>query len=205
MHTNLRVDGANCPLCLNELVDRLRSVDGIRSVNSSISDGCVAIDHDNILTRSDLVGLIGVSLHGTDMASNEIVMSTIDPVVTMLQCAHESEHHPSATVSAGHRLETVTDALTRLRADGYTADFYATDQGQLACRGCDRTMNPTDVQVDHTVRFEGDTNPDDQDILFAIQCACGCKGTYSSAYGPATPPADSAVLRQLAHATHPDK
>jgi hypothetical protein len=32
-------------------------------------------------------------------------------------------------VSADNRLETVTDALTRLRDDGYTADFYATDQG----------------------------------------------------------------------------
>jgi copper chaperone CopZ len=204
MNTNLRVDGANCPLCLNELVDRLRSVDGITSVNSSITEGCVAIDHDDVLTRSDLVELIGASLHGTAMASNEIVMTTIDPVVTVLHCAHESAHRPaSATVSADHRLETVTDALTRLRSDGYTAEFYATDKGELACRGCDGTMDPTEVQVDHTVRFEGDTNPDDQDIVFAITCACGCKGTYSAAYGPATPPADSDVLRQLAHAAHP--
>jgi hypothetical protein len=131
-------------------------------------------------------------------------MTAIDPVVTVLHCAHESAHcSPSATVSADYRLETVTDALTRLRSDGYTADFYATDKGELACRGCHRTMNPTEVQVDHTVRFEGDTNPDDQDIVFALTCACGCKGTYSAAYGPATPPADSDVLGQLAHAAHP--
>lgn len=101
------------------------------------------------------------------------------------------------------RLETVTDALTRLRAAGYTADFSATAQGDLACQGCNLTMNPTDLQVDHTIRFEGDTNPDDQDILFAIQGACGCKGTYSAAYGPAAPPDDAVVLRLLAHAAHP--
>lgn len=29
MQTNLRVDGANCPFCLNDVVDRLRMIDGI--------------------------------------------------------------------------------------------------------------------------------------------------------------------------------
>jgi hypothetical protein len=63
-------------------------------------------------------------------------------------------------------------------------------------------MRPADVQVDHTIRFEGDTNPDDQDIICAIRFACGCTGTYSAAYGPTTPPDDTAVLRRLARATH---
>lgn len=205
MRTDLRVDGANCPLCLNELIDRLRSVDGVNSVNSSISEGCITIDHDGP-GRADPVELIGTSLHGIALAANEIVMSTIHPVVSVLHCAHESQRcPPSGSVSADHRLETVTDALTRLRDDGYTADFYATDQGELTCQGCNRTMNPADVQVDHTIRFEGDTNPDDQDILFALRCACGCMGTYSAAYGPASPPEDTTVLRQLAHAPHPEE
>ncbi len=203
MRTELRVDGANCPLCLNDLIDRLRSVDGVNSVTSSISEGCIAIDHDS-LAPADLVELIGTSLHGIALASNEIVMSTVSPVVSVLHCSHESAHRPEATtVSDDARLETITDALTRLRTDGYTADFSATAQGDLACQRCNLTMHPTDVQVDHTIRFEGDTNPDDQDIVFAIQCACGCKGTYSAAYGAATPPDDAVVLRQLAHAAHP--
>ncbi|MEQ1703465.1 MAG: hypothetical protein ABMA25_25440 [Ilumatobacteraceae bacterium] len=202
MRTELRVDGANCPLCLNDLIDRLRSVDGVNSVATSISEGCIAIDHES-LAPAHLVDLIGTSLHGIALASNEIVMSTVSPVVSVLHCPHDSAQRPETTATSnGTGLETVTDALTRLRAVGYTADFSATAQGDLACQGCNRTMHPTDVQVDHTIRFEGDTNPDDQDILFAIQCACGCKGTYSAAYGPATPPDDAAVLRQLAHAAH---
>jgi hypothetical protein len=131
-------------------------------------------------------------------------MTAINPIISLLHCTHESAHQPpSATVRADHRLETVTDALTRLRAGGYTADFYATHQGQLACRGCNRTMDPTDVQVDHTIRFEGDTNPDHQDIVFAIECACGRKGTYSATSGPSARPDDAAVLRQLARTSHP--
>ncbi|MCU1391335.1 MAG: hypothetical protein JWL72_4673 [Ilumatobacteraceae bacterium] len=200
MHTNLRVDGANCPLCFNDLLVRIRSLPGISLVESSISEGCIAVDHDD---HTDLVALIGSPLHGIAMASNEIVMTSIDPVVAVLQCGHHSAHQSlPSTVPADHRLETVTDALTRLRADGYTADFEASHQGSLSCRDCDRRMNATEVQVDHTIRFEGATNPDDQDIVFAICCACGCKGTYSAAYGSAASPEDTAVLQQLALARH---
>jgi copper chaperone CopZ len=73
MLTNLRVDGANCSLCFNDIIDRLRSVAGINHVDSSITEGCISVDH-NGTTRTDLVELIGTSLHGVTMASNEIVM-----------------------------------------------------------------------------------------------------------------------------------
>jgi copper chaperone CopZ len=199
MHTNLRVDGANCPFCLNDLIDHLRTIDGVTSVNSSISEGCIAIDHDD-LDVAELLDTIRSSLHGVAMASNEIVMSPIDPVISVLRCSHEPSSRREPAIALPHRLETVTDAFTRLRADGYTSDFFATVESTLACRGCDRAVDPADVHVDQTIRFEGDTNPDDQDIVFAIECRCGCKGVYSAAYGPATPPEDVAVIRQLVRA-----
>ena len=199
MQTNLRVDGANCPFCLNDVIDHLRSVDGITSVDSSISEGCIAIEHGDV-DVAGLVDMIRTSLHGATFAANEIVMSPINPIISVLHCSHEPAHQLPPSTELPKRLETVTDALARLRADGYTSDFFATDQGELACRGCDRTMNPADVRIDQTIRFEGDSNPDDQDIVFAIECDSGCKGVYSAAYGPATPPEDAVVIRQLARA-----
>ncbi len=53
-----------------------------------------------------------------------------------------------------------------------------------------------------TMRFEGETNPADQDIVFAIQCICGCKGTYTPRTDRPPHPDDAGVLRQLAHAPH---
>lgn len=201
MHTTLRVDGANCSLCFNDIIDRLRTIDGITSVDSSVSEGCIAIDHDD-LTRADLVALIGTSLHGVAMASNEIVMTPVQPSISVLHCGHGPGHQRTPpTEHDQQRPETVTDAVEQLRAAGYTADLYATDQGQLGCRRCGRTMNPTEVTVDDTIRFEGNTNPDDEDIVFALQCVDGCKGVYTAAYGPSTPPNDSTVLRQLARIT----
>lgn len=199
MQTNLRVDGANCPFCLNEVIDHLRTIDGITSVDSSISEGCIAIEHDDV-DVAGLVDTIRTSLHGVTFAANEIVMSPIDPIISMRHCSHPPAHQRPPSSNLPKRLETVTDALTRLRANGYTSEFFATDQGELACRSCGRTMNPADVRIDQTIRFEGDSNPDDQDIAFAIDCDSGCKGVYCAAYGPATPPQDAEVIRQLARA-----
>ncbi len=48
-----------------------------------------------------------------------------------------------------------------------------------------------------TVRFEGDSNPDDESILLALVCGCGNGGQFTAAFGPDTPRADAAVLVSL--------
>lgn len=94
--------------------------------------------------------------------------------------------------------QTLTGAITRLRADGYTVDLVATTDGYLACAQCHAVEDPARMQVNHTVRFEGDSDPGDEAILLGVSCECGALGPYSAAYGPATPPADSAVLNRFA-------
>jgi len=51
--------------------------------------------------------------------------------------------------------------------------------------------------IRETVRFEGDSNPDDEAILLALSCADGCVGQFSAAFGPATASADVMVLQRL--------
>ncbi len=94
-------------------------------------------------------------------------------------------------------METLTQAIDRLRNDGYGADFFATEDGKLGCRGCGTIEDPAAMQIDATVRFEGTSNPGDEAILIALTCASGCRGLYSAAYGPSAPPADVAVLQRL--------
>ena len=95
-------------------------------------------------------------------------------------------------------METLVDAMNRLRADGYTAEFRATDDGQLLCDACDSTHSPDEVTVDETVRFEGESNPGDEAILIALSCECGIKGMFTAAFGPSSTEAESRVLRSLA-------
>ena len=96
--------------------------------------------------------------------------------------------------------ETLVEAIARLRSEGYGSDFAATADGRLLCRACDAVCDPASMRIEHRVRFEGNSNPDDEAILLALLCSSGCRGLYSAAFGPDTPPEDAAVLRRLAQA-----
>jgi hypothetical protein len=98
-------------------------------------------------------------------------------------------------------VDTLSEAMNRLRANGYSADFSATADGQLRCGGCSATEEPENMSIVVTERFEGDSNPDDESILLALVCGCGSKGQFTAAFGPDTPPADAAVLVRLSKAT----
>lgn len=88
--------------------------------------------------------------------------------------------------------------MERLRAHGYTEEFHATDDGHVACPACGTADDPATMQVDHTGRFEGSSDPGDEAILMAITCRCGARGLYSAAYGPAAAEADADVLARFA-------
>lgn len=93
-------------------------------------------------------------------------------------------------------METLSEAMARLVSDGYTEDVSAHDDGKLHCTGCRSICEPSDVAIDAVVRFEGDSNPDDEAVLFALDCGAH-KSLYAVAFGPGTPPNDVAAVRAL--------
>ncbi len=95
--------------------------------------------------------------------------------------------------------DTLIDAIARLRELGFTHDLSASEDGLLVCGECAVAEDPAVVTIDHTLRFEGDSDPGDEAILLAVTCQCGAQGIYTAAYGAATPAADTAVLARLAH------
>ena len=94
-------------------------------------------------------------------------------------------------------MSTVTDATRRLQADGYTGNWYANDAGELVCGECGATFDPADVVVDEVLRFEGQSDPDDEMILYAVRGPCGHQGVYSAAYGSYQSREDTAVIAKL--------
>ena len=97
---------------------------------------------------------------------------------------------------------TVTDAVAELQADGYTTDFSVAPDGMLRCGQCGTLHDPAEATVDRIVRFEGDTDPGDEAIVFALTCSdCGLKGTLVSAYGASVGPDEAAVITALADLT----
>lgn len=94
--------------------------------------------------------------------------------------------------------DTVTEAVVLLRGLGYADDFELCADG-VSCAAYP-AMHPLDsVQVDHTYRFEGDSDPADEAIVLGLSApGWGAKGIVVSAFGPEVDPAVAELMRDLA-------
>jgi hypothetical protein len=78
--------------------------------------------------------------------------------------------------------DSLIDALSDLKKRGYTEDFETLNTC-LYCGDLDIRLNPEEFTIDESYRFEGDSNPDDSSIVYAITSHTGVKGTLVDAYG----------------------
>jgi hypothetical protein len=91
---------------------------------------------------------------------------------------------------------TLTEAMTALKARGYTHDFNLEEEC-IACEKLDLKFGPEEFHVDEVHRFEGMTSPDDSDVLFAIRSNSGVKGLLSDAYGMYSDSISPKILEKL--------
>ena len=66
---------------------------------------------------------------------------------------------------------------------GYTVDFNVQEEC-LVCGQVAGPLSPEDFRIDKTYRFEGETNPDDGSIVYAISSTKhNLKGVLVNGYG----------------------
>jgi len=93
--------------------------------------------------------------------------------------------------------ENLSGTVDRFTAAGYTDHFKAEERGLRATKSGD-LFSPESLIVDEFMRFEGETNPDDEAIVFALRCpTSGVKGTYTVAYGKDMDPLDIDMVNKL--------
>ena len=94
-------------------------------------------------------------------------------------------------------LESLSEAIERLGARGYAHSLRAHD-GALRDLETGDLLEPEKLTIEEIVRFEGTTDPDEEVVLFALKGPDGRPvGTYTSMYGPGTPPEDAEVMHRL--------
>lgn len=93
--------------------------------------------------------------------------------------------------------DTVVGALNGLRARGYTINFnIAFDK--LMCSDNKVCLNPDEFEIVEFHRFEGNSNPADEDVVYAIESKDGTsKGVLTSAFGLYADAASATMLRKL--------
>lgn len=80
--------------------------------------------------------------------------------------------------------ETVSEAVADLSKRGYEINFNLSGQ-YLSCTDRDLHLRPDEFQIDETYRFEGETDPGDEMVVYAVSSAArAVKGVLVNAYGP---------------------
>ena len=96
-------------------------------------------------------------------------------------------------------MEDLAHAVERLTQAGYRDDFRAEPAGLRAVNE-GRTYEPESLTVDEVVRFEGESDPGDEVVLFALRAGTsGIRGTYVVAYGTSVAPHDAEMSKRLHH------
>jgi hypothetical protein len=98
-------------------------------------------------------------------------------------------------------MDTLSDAIRRLQAEGYTGNWFANRDHLLECNESGDVLDPEEALIDHILRFEGQSDPGDMSILFALQTPAGSKGLYSAPFGADMPPEDADVIALMQHRT----
>jgi len=97
--------------------------------------------------------------------------------------------------STSGAMNTLSTAINKLVADGYTGNFKVDEQGLLAENG--KHHKPNQVHIKNFFRFEGASDPADNSILYAIELDDGTKGTLTDAYGSYNDPLIGKFIKQV--------
>jgi hypothetical protein len=90
--------------------------------------------------------------------------------------------------------DTVSQAVNELRKRGYTLDFNL----QENCIICNQQkFNPEDFKIVEVYRYEGDSDPADEAVVYAIESKNGLKGVLVNGYGISAETLSSDMAKKL--------
>ncbi|HTN47036.1 MAG TPA: hypothetical protein VL098_11865 [Flavipsychrobacter sp.] len=80
-------------------------------------------------------------------------------------------------------MSTLTSVVNKVVKSGYTDSFKVTKQGLYSAANASY-YTPLEVNIINFYRFEGESDPADNTIMYVIETHDGLKGTLIDAYGP---------------------
>jgi hypothetical protein len=93
--------------------------------------------------------------------------------------------------------DTVSVALNSLKERGFTKDFnIAFDK--IICKETNECLNPHEFEITEVYRFEGESNPSDEAVVYAVESQDGnIKGVLVNAYGLYADPMSDDMIKKL--------
>lgn len=79
-------------------------------------------------------------------------------------------------------MKNLAACANQMKQEGYKEDFQVTDKG-LTTFDHGKSYKPEQVRIVSFYRFEGESDPGDNTILYVIETTDGHKGTLVDGYG----------------------
>lgn len=80
-------------------------------------------------------------------------------------------------------LKTLVSCMNTLHADGFKENFMV-KHGAMQALDSGKSYSPSEVKILNFYRFEGESDPADNAILYVLETKDGVRGLLSDAYGP---------------------
>ena len=91
--------------------------------------------------------------------------------------------------------DTVSEAVNKLKKRGYDLDFNL-EENCLVCN--EKKFAIDDFEITEVYRFEGNTDPADEAVVYAIESKDGLKGVLVSGYGISAEGMSAEMAKKLA-------
>jgi hypothetical protein len=93
-----------------------------------------------------------------------------------------------------YQYDSVAHAIDELRKKGYTEDFNLKENA-LVCNN--RQINHNEFEIREVIRFEGDSDPGDEAVVYGIESKDGTKGVLVNGYGYSSEPMGEEMVKKL--------
>jgi len=78
--------------------------------------------------------------------------------------------------------DTVAEAVNGLKERGYTIDFNL-EADQICCNKTQLKLRAPEFEITEVYRFEGDSDPADEAVVYAIESKHGQRGVLVNGFG----------------------
>jgi hypothetical protein len=92
--------------------------------------------------------------------------------------------------------DTVTEAVAGLKQRGFSIDFNL-ETDKIICKKTPLTLTPADFEITEFYRFEGESDPADEAVVYAIESKNGQKGLLVTGFGVTAEGLGEAMVAKL--------
>jgi len=94
------------------------------------------------------------------------------------------------------KMDTLSERMNDLKNKGYREEFKISGN-VLKTRDEAHSFSPKQIRINEHYRFEGESDPGDMTVLYAVETDSGIKGLLIDGFGVYSDPEESAFMQQI--------